>query len=69
MKFGIRKPSIKRSIKARTTGRVKRSVKRAIVPFYGKRGMGLLHPLKAAYGWVYRRVTIGWRALLRMLGM
>lgn len=69
MKFGIRKPSIKRSIKARTTGRVKRSVKRAIVPFYGKRGMGLLHPLKAAYGWVYRRVTIGWRELLRMLGM
>ena len=69
MKFGLRKPSIKRSLKARTTGRVKRSVKRSIVPFYGKRGMGLLHPLKAAYGWVCRHVTIGWRALLRMLGM
>lgn len=29
MKYGIRKPSIKHSIKARTTGRLKRSAKRA----------------------------------------
>lgn len=67
MKVGFRKPSVSRSIKARTTGRAKRAVKRSIVPFYGRRGMGLLHPLKAAYGWVYRRITFGWRALLNML--
>lgn len=28
MRFGMRKPSIKRSIKARTTGKVKRAVKK-----------------------------------------
>ena len=37
MKFGMRKPSIKKSIAARTTGRAKRSVKKAIIPDYGKR--------------------------------
>lgn len=28
MKFGIRKPNIKKSIKARTTGRIKRMAKK-----------------------------------------
>ena len=32
MKIGFRKPSIKRSIKARTTGKLKRQVKKAINP-------------------------------------
>jgi hypothetical protein len=57
MKFGMRKPSIKRSISARTTGRAKRAVKRAIIPGYGRRGMGILHPKKALYNRVYRRTT------------
>jgi len=51
MKFGMRKPSIKRSISARTTGRAKRAVKRAIIPGYGRRGMGILHPKKALYNY------------------
>ena len=42
MKFGFRTPSLKRSISARTTGRAKRAIKRAIIPGYGKRGMALL---------------------------
>ncbi len=33
MKFGFRKPSLKRSIKARTTGKLKRKVKKTLVPF------------------------------------
>ena len=41
MKFGIRTPSIKRSIKARTTGRVKRAVKKTVNPFYGKRELDM----------------------------
>ena len=49
MKYGFRKPSIKRSISARTTGRAKRAIKRAIIPGYGKKGMGILHPRKALY--------------------
>lgn len=57
MKFGMRKPSLKRSISARTTGRAKRAIKRAIIPGYGKRGMGILHPRKALYNRIYRRTT------------
>lgn len=63
MKYGFRRPSLKRSISARTTGRLKRSVKRAIIPGYGKRGMGWLHPKKALYNRVYRRTTFGWQDL------
>lgn len=58
MKFGLRRPSLKRSISARTTGRVKRAVKSSVNPLYGKRGVGWLHPKRAAYNRVYKRVTI-----------
>lgn len=58
MKFGIRKPSLKRSIKARTTGRAKRAVKKALIPGYGKKGAGWIkNPKKAAYNKVYRKTT------------
>lgn len=40
MKFGLRKVNLKSSLKARTTGRVKRSIKRSVNPLYGKRGWG-----------------------------
>lgn len=60
MKFGFRTPSIKRSISARTTGRAKRAIKRAIIPGYGRKGMGLLtNPKKSIYNRVYRRTTFG----------
>lgn len=60
MKMGIRKPSIKRSIKARTTGKIKRKVKATVNPFYGKKGMGLVNnPKKAIYNKVYNKTTIG----------
>lgn len=58
MKFGIRTPSLKRSISARTTGQLKRSVKRAIIPGYGKKGMGWIkNPKKALYNKVYHKTT------------
>ena len=58
MKFGLRKPSLKRSIKARSTGKAKRSVKKALIPGYGKKGMGWLkNPKKAAYNKVYKKTT------------
>lgn len=60
MKFGVRKPSIKRSIKARTTGKIKRSAKRAVNPLYGKKGMGYINdPKKAVYNKAYNKTTIG----------
>lgn len=59
MKYGIRKPNLKKSIKARTTGRLKRKVKSTINPFYGKKGMGWLRdPKRALYNKVYNKVTI-----------
>ena len=57
MRYGIRRPSWKKSLSARTTGRAKRAIKRAIIPGYGKRGMGWLHPKRAIYNRVYRRTT------------
>jgi len=58
VKFGYRKPNLKKSLKARTTGRAKRSIKRATRPGYGKKGMGWIkNPKKAAYNKVYRKTT------------
>ena len=48
MKIGIRKPSLKRSISARTTGKVKRTVKKSLIPGYGKKGMGWITTPKMA---------------------
>lgn len=58
MRFGMRKPSVMKSIKARTTGKLKRKIKRAINPFYGKRGIGFIkNPKRAAKNWIYHRTT------------
>ena len=58
MKFGIRKPSIKKSFKARTTGKAKRAVKKSLIPGYGKKGMGWFkNPKKAAYNKVYKKTS------------
>lgn len=59
MKVGIRTPSLKKSLKARTTGRLKRKAKSSINPLYGKKGMGLINnPKKAVYNKVYNKTTI-----------
>lgn len=58
MKIGMRKPSLSKSIKARTTSKYKRKVKKAIIPGYGKKGMGWIkNPKKAAYNKVYKKTT------------
>ncbi len=58
MKFGLRTPSLKRSLRARTTGRAKRSVKKALMPGYGKKGAGWIkNPRKAAYNKVYNKTS------------
>ena len=66
MKFGMRKPSLKKSLAARTTGKAKRAVKKALIPGYGQKGMGWLRdPKKAAYNNVYRKTTFGLKDLFR----
>ncbi len=57
MKVGMRKPSLKKSLKARTTGKLNRSVKSSLNPLYGKKGMGVLHPKKAVYNKVYQKTS------------
>lgn len=59
MKIGYRTPSLSKSLKARTTGKLKRQMKKAVNPLYGKKGMGLINnPQKAIYNKVYNKVTI-----------
>lgn len=57
MKFGMRKPSLKKSFKARTTSKAKRKVKKALIPGYGKKGRGILHPKKTVYNKVYKKTS------------
>lgn len=66
MKMGIRKPSIKRSLKARTTGKAKRAMKKAITPGYGKKGSGWVkNPKKAAYNKIYNKTSFSFWDLFK----
>ena len=69
MKIGIRNPSIKKSISARTTGKVKRKLKRVVNPLYGKKGMGFIkNPAKAIKGKIYRKTTVSAKSVGKGLG-
>ena len=57
MRIGMRKPSVKKAFMARTKGYGTRMIKRAIIPWYGKRGMGWVHPMRAIYNRIYYRLT------------
>ncbi|WP_312373031.1 hypothetical protein [Lachnoclostridium sp.] len=68
MKFGVRKPSYKKSFRARTTGKAKRKIKKALIPGYGKKGMGWLrNPKKAAYNKVYNKTSVSLSSILKNL--
>lgn len=68
MKVGVRTPSFRRSISARTTGKLKRSIKRALIPGYGRKGMGwITDPKKALYNKCYRKTTISFADLIKGL--
>ena len=56
----MRKPSLKKMVKARTTGRAKRAMKKAIVPGYGRKGMGFLkNPKRSIKNSLYKKTTFG----------
>lgn len=58
MKFGPRKISIKKRAKARTTGKLKRKMKKAVNPLYGKKGMGYIKNNKRAIkNKIYHKTT------------
>lgn len=69
MKLGIRTPSLKKSIKARTTSKLKKKVKSTINPLYGKKGMGWVNnPKKAMYNKVYNKTSFSLWDLIKKLG-
>ena len=58
MKVGPRKPSLKKSFKAKSTGRAKRQLKKSVNPSYGKKGMGWVNnPKKATYNKIYNKTS------------
>lgn len=60
MKFGLRKPSVKKSVKARTTGKIKRKIKKSVNPLYSKKGMGYIkNPKRAVKNKIYKKTTFG----------
>lgn len=66
MKIGIRKPSIKKMVKAKTVGKAKRVVKKAVNPVYGKKGAGLVKdPKRAVKNKVYKKTTVGVKDILK----
>lgn len=59
MKIGFRMPSMKKTLKARTTGAIKRKVKSSVNPLYGKKGMGYVKdPERAIKNKIYKKTTI-----------
>lgn len=62
----MRKPSIKKSISARTTGKTKRKLKKAVIPGYGQKGTGFIkNPKKAMYNKVYNKTTFSFWDLFK----
>ena len=62
----MRKPSLTKSLKARTTSKWKRQAKRALIPGYGQKGVGWIkNPKKAMYNKVYHKTTFGLSDLLK----
>lgn len=60
MKFGIRKPNIKKSIKSRTVSKVKRQAKKTVNPLYGKKGIGFVkNPKTSVKNKAYKKTTFG----------
>lgn len=66
MKIGFRKPSLKKSFKAITTGKAKRKLKKALIPGYGKKGVEVIkNPKRTIYNKVYNKTTVGTKELLK----
>lgn len=68
MRFGMRKPSFKKKWKAKTTGKLKRIIKKALIPGYGKKGIGWFkNPKKAVYNKLYKKTTFSLWDIIRKL--
>jgi hypothetical protein len=68
MKFGMRTPSLSKSLSARTTGSLKRSIKRSINPLYGKKGVGLItNPVRSVHNKIYKKTSFSILDIFKIL--
>lgn len=65
MKFGYRKPSLKKSFSASTKAIATRAIKKTIIPDYGKRGGIYTNPKKAVYNSLYSVTTVGVKDIIK----
>lgn len=66
MKIGLRKPSLKKSFKAKTFGSAKRKLKSSINPLYGKKGVGFVKsPKKSVHNKIYKKTTFSLKDLFK----
>lgn len=62
----MRKPSFKKTFKAKTTGKVKRKLKKSINPLYGKKGIGFIkNPKKSTKNKIYHKVSFSWKDIFK----
>lgn len=60
MRFGLRILQLKKSFGVRTTGKIKRKIRKAVNPFYGKKGLGIINnPKRSIKNRIYRKTTFG----------
>lgn len=57
----FRKPSIKKSLAAKYKGSYTRKIKKSLIPGYGTKTAGWLHPKRKLYNKVYYRTSIDTR--------
>lgn len=60
----FRKPSLKKSLSAKYKGAYKRKLKRVLIPGYGTRKAGWLHPKRKMYNKLYYRTSLDTRKVI-----
>jgi len=68
MKIGMRTPNLKKRVRARTTGKIKRKAKGAVNPLYGLKGMGYAkNPKRAFKNKIYKKTTFDLFSVMKKL--
>ncbi|GAA5421203.1 hypothetical protein Thaha01_00181 [Tetragenococcus halophilus subsp. halophilus] len=58
VKFGVRKPNIKKLVASKTSGKSKLKAKKSITPTYGKKGTGAIKsPTRSTRNRIYNKGT------------
>lgn len=60
----LRKPSIKKSLAAKYKGAYTRKLKKSLIPGYGTKTAGWLHPKRKLYNKIYYRTSIDTRKVI-----